>query len=181
VGLEEASAMKKLLCISFIIFLAMPCLVTTAYAYDDVTPAAAYDMVAYGENVYILDCRTEAEWRYVGYPGENKIGEGDLLEGKVLNISYKIWKKKNFIVNPSFIKDVEEIFEDKENVVLITMCRSGKRSVDSAIALEEAGYANVYNMVTGFEGGKDMYGYRTVNGWKVDGLPYAYDGGGYQD
>jgi rhodanese-related sulfurtransferase len=178
---EEVFAMRKLVFISFVIFLAVPGLVTTTYAYENVTPAEAYDMVDSDENAYILDCRTEAEWRYVGYPGENKIGEGASLEGRVVNISSKIWKKKNFIFNPSFIKDVQEIFEDKENVVLITMCRSGKRSVDSAIALEDAGYANVYNMVTGFEGSKDMYGYRTVNGWKVDGLPYTYNGGGYQD
>ena len=46
-------------------------------------------------------------------------------------------------------------------------------------ALEAAGYTSVMNMLTGFEGGKDSDGYRTVNGWKVDGLPYNYsrDGG----
>ena len=40
---------------------------------------------------------------------------------------------------------------------------------------EEAGFANVLNMATGFEGGKDALGYRTVNGWKVDGLPYNFN------
>ena len=82
-------------------------------------------------------------------------------------------EKKFFIVNPSFVSDVKDLFEDKENIILIVMCRSGKRSVDAAIDLEAAGYLNVYNMTTGFQGKRDERGYRTVNGWVIDGLPYA--------
>lgn len=37
-------------------------------------------------------------------------------------------------------------------------------------------------MLTGFEGSKDSRGYRTKNGWAIDGLPYAYSGAGaYED
>jgi len=150
-------------------------------AYQDVTPAEAYAMAATDANTYILDVRTEAEWRWVGHPGANKLGEGAALDGKVVNISYKIFKKKSFINNPSFLSEVGEIFDSNPNVVLINMCRSGKRSVAASEALEDAGYTNVYNMVTGFEGGKDAAGYRTVNGWKMDGMPYSYSGAGYQD
>ncbi len=126
---------------------------------------------------YILDVRSEAEWIYVGHPGPNKLHEGEDLAGKVVNVSYKIWKKKLFIVNPSFVSDVKDLFEDK-NIVLIVMCRSGKRSKDAASALEDAEYTNVYNMTTGFQGDRDGSGYRTVNGWVIDGLPYADGGAG---
>ena len=37
-------------------------------------------------------------------------------------------------------------------------------------------------MLTGFEGEKDDAGYRTISGWKVDGLPYNFSGiGNYKD
>ena len=164
-----------------IVMLALMTFAGNAFAYDDVTPSEAADMVA-NAGAYILDVRTEAEWMYVGHPGLNKLDYGVFLDGKVSNISYKIWRKGTFIVNPSFISDVAELFEDLEDVAIITMCRSGKRSVDAAEALEGAGFTNVYNMLTGFEGGKDTAGYRTKKGWKIDGLPYNYSGvGAYAD
>jgi rhodanese-related sulfurtransferase len=147
-------------------------------AFDDVTPAQAYEMASTNPNVYILDVRTDSEWTWVGHPGVNAVGDGAGLEGKVVNISYEIEVKGNLVVNPCFLKDVDEVFEGNPDLVLITMCRSGGRSVAAANLLEPAGY-QVLNMVTGFEGGKDTFGYRTVSGWKVDGMPYNFSGAGY--
>lgn len=154
-------------------------------AFQDITPTEAYGWATADENVFILDVRTEAEWRWVGHPGQNKLPadlggpEGAELNGKVVNISYLIDQKGQLINNKHFVKDVDDLFESNPGVVLITMCRSGSRSISAAEALEAAGYLNVYNMATGFEGGKDERGYRTVNGWKADGLPYTYSGQGY--
>lgn len=156
------------------------CAVSTAYALDDVTPTNAAAMTMEDPNVYILDVRTAAEWKWVGHPGVNGQDEGSELVGKVVNISYKIEHAGSFVVNPAFLRDVDELFGDNQDVILITMCRSGVRSVDAGILLENAGYT-VFNMVDGFEGQKDDYGYRTVSGWKVDGLPYTYSGAGYTD
>jgi rhodanese-related sulfurtransferase len=153
---------------------------TSALAFDDVTPAQAYERASTEPNVYILDVRTAAAWQWVGHPGGNASGDGAGLNGKVVSISYEIEKKGNLIVNPSFLSEVAEFFGDTPQVVLVTMCRSGSRSYKAAVLLEAAGY-HVLNMAAGFEGGKDSYGYRTVNGWKVDGLPYNYSGKGYQD
>jgi len=150
-------------------------------AYDNVTPTEAYNLATSDPNVYILDVRSDSEWKFVGHPGANKVGEGAALEGKVVNVSYKIDYKGDFVVNPSFVSDVAEVFEDNPNTVLVTMCRSGSRSVAAANALEENGYT-VKNMVTGFQGGKDVYGYRTVSGWVNAGLPYSYSKDGvYRD
>ncbi|MDH4233217.1 MAG: rhodanese-like domain-containing protein [Nitrospirota bacterium] len=134
---------------------------TTASAFDNLTPVQAYDAVV-NNGAYILDVRTDAEFIWVGHP--NVIN--------VLNISYKIENKDTLITNPSFISDIDEIFGAVKDTHIITMCRSGQRSVEAALALEAAGYTNVSNMVDGFEGGKkDQYGYRTINGWKNSGLP----------
>ena len=103
----------------------------------------------------------------------------------MLNVVYEVYhegysKGDVLIVNTQFVKDVERLLS--KDAVIITMCRSGKRSVAAAEALEDAGFTNVYNMLTGFEGVKDANGYRTENGWKVDGLPYNYSGvGDYKD
>lgn len=160
--------------------LALVCLAVPAIAYEDTTPIAAYQMASTDPSVFILDVRTIDEWKWVGHPGKNKLGEGAALDGKVINISYEIDHKGALIINPSFLCDVKEAFPDRSAVTLITMCRSGSRSVKAAIALEEKGY-KVMNMVTGFEGGSDAAGYRTKNGWKIDGLPYSYVGDGYRD
>ncbi len=154
-----------------------------AFAYDDVTPSETAEMVADG--AFILDVRTPQEWNWVGHPGKNKLGEGVYLEGHVLNVAYEVYHEGYsngdvLIVNSQFVKDVERLLN--KDVFIITMCRSGVRSVRAALALEAAGFTNVYNMLTGFEGGTDSSGYRTKNGWKVDGLPYNYSGvGDYKD
>ena len=171
-----------------IVMLALMAFAGNVFAYDDVTPFKAAYMVE-NDGAFILDVRTPQEWNWVGHPGENKLdGEtinGAYLEGYVLNVAYKVYhegysKGDVLIVNTQFVKDVKRLLN--KNVTIITMCRSGKRGSMAAEALEAAGFKNVYNMQTGFEGGKDDAGYRTIDGWKVDGLPYNYSGvGDYKD
>ena len=171
--------MKKLISIlSIAIFCTL--FASSAFAFDDVTPSEAYSLATSDANTYIIDVRTLSEWQWVGHPGANKVDEGDELNGKVVNISYKIEKKGALIVNPSFMNEINELFASNPDVTLITMCRSGKRSVAAATLLEEAGYT-AKNMATGFQGGKDVFGYRSVSGWVNDGLPYSYSGAGYAD
>lgn len=169
--------MKKLILMVAVLML----LCSSAFAYENVTPGDAYLQATTDANTYIIDVRTAAEWDWVGHPGADKLGNGSDLDGKVINLSYKIEYKKDFIINPSFLSDIQGLFTDPAAVTLVTMCRSGKRSVAAAEALEAAGFVSVKNMVTGFQGGKDAFGYRTVSGWVNDGLPYTYSGEGYAD
>jgi rhodanese-related sulfurtransferase len=166
--------MKKVASIAMMMFFLTPCLFTISYA-DDVTTVEAYNMVCDNTNVYIVDVRTDAEWIWVGHPGPNNTGEGDCLDGKVVNIPVWLGRPGNWSVNKSFIEDVNEFFEDIEDPVLITMCLSGGRSKYAQGFLKEEGYVDVYNMLTGFQGSVDEYGYRNVNGWVVVGHPYNYD------
>jgi len=56
---------------------------------------------------------------------------------------------------------------------LVLICRSGTRSVEAAQALEAAGFAEVANVVHGFEGDLDPHFQRgRLNGWRFDGLPW---------
>jgi rhodanese-related sulfurtransferase len=56
---------------------------------------------------------------------------------------------------------------------VVLICRSGKRTVDAALALEAAGFARVINVLHGFEGDLDDNFHRsTINGWRFDALPW---------
>ena len=174
--------MSKYLAVVLVVVLAF-----TAQAYDPLTPEESYEWATEFDHVFILDVRTPEEWVWVGHPGQNALGQGVELADKVVNISLKFGVPGAMIMNPRFLVDVGAFLEyvedkfdpDDDETVLIVMCRSGKRS-ELAAALLEAwdDDLTVYNMVTGFEGGKDAAGYRTVNGWANDGFPYSYSTAG---
>lgn len=166
--------MKKLMMIlSIAIFCGI--FASSAFAYEDITPADAYDLATSNPDVFIVDVRTDEEWTWVGHPGANALGEGAELDGKVVSVEHKkVNRNGELVINRRFVKEIDCLFDEDPNVILIMMCRSGGRSIEAALRLEEAGYTNIMNMVTGFEGSKDIYGYRTVNGWRNDGLPYQY-------
>lgn len=170
--------MKKLLVLVFMACTLVLAGAAASLAYENVSPGDAYAMVMANPHVYLLDVRTIAEWQWVGHPGVNKTGEGAALEGKVVNVSYEVQENGQMVLNNHFRKDVSRLFRDRSDVVLITMCRSGSRSAAAAALLEADGFS-VLNLAAGFEGKTDANGYRTVNGWKVEGFPYTYAGEGY--
>ncbi|MBU1044708.1 MAG: hypothetical protein KJ915_09975 [Candidatus Omnitrophica bacterium] len=147
------------------------------------TPTEANAKASCELGTYILDVRTPSEWIWVGHPGKNKVGAGTLLDGKVLNLPWLLWgfdkKSCSFSEkgNDYFEQDAQTAFDGIENPIAITMCRSGTRSVWAAEALEAMGIPAL-NMLTGFEGSTDANGYRTKNGWKIDGCPYSYSAAG---
>mgnify|MGYP003348303774 CR=1 FL=1 len=56
---------------------------------------------------------------------------------------------------------------------LLLICRSGKRTLDAAKALEAAGFTDVQHVLHGFEGELNEHFHRsTLNGWRHDGLPW---------
>lgn len=163
--------MKKLLTAVSMVLLA-----TSAHAYQNISAQNAYGMLATGTAV-MIDVRTTEEWAWIGHPGENKLGEGEEITPYVVNIAWEIEKPGQgyeLIQNNLFLGDVAKL-NLPANTPIITICRSGGRSVAAALALESAGYTNLYNTLKGFEGGTDGKGYRTkIEGWKNTGLPYTF-------
>ncbi|MBE9593228.1 MAG: hypothetical protein IMF19_07080, partial [Proteobacteria bacterium] len=168
--------------------------IATVFAYEEIGPEEAYNMVEAIENAYILDVRTPSEWHWVGHPGQDKCGNGDFLDGKVINIPFELWaydpNSKEYTEEPNRFFDEEVVRQFDPEDTIILMCRSGSRSSSASgeledpthpacKRLEELGFYNIYNMVEGFEGGKDECGYRTLDaGWKNKGLPYNYSDNG---
>ena len=111
---------------------------------------------------YLVDVRTIAEYVYVGHAE------------MVTNVPLLFWEEReqDRVANTDFVSDVKSLFQSDDTLILI--CRSGGRSVTAAKLLKRAGFTNLFNVKQGFEGGRDEYGHRSINGWKNSGLPYTY-------
>lgn len=83
--------------------------------------------------------------------------------------------------NPEFLEVMQRAFGKNEK--LIMGCRSGQRSMRAGQMLVAAGYTDVSNQTTGWEGTRDAFG-RPLSGWRASGLPVETGkpaGQGYED
>jgi len=124
-----------------------------------VPPRAAWDLVQTGQAV-LVDVRSAEERKFVGHvPG-------------TLHVP---WATGTALTrNPRFARELEAKVR-KDEVVLL-LCRSGKRSALAAEVAAKAGFAQVFNVLEGFEGEIDAAGHRgTADGWRFRGLPWQQD------
>ncbi len=121
------------------------------------TPLQTHEFLQSRPEAVFIDVRSELEYLFVGHP----IGA----------ILIPWYNTPDWDLNPHFVPEVKMAASLNRPVVLI--CRSGNRSVEAGLKLEDAGLREVYNVLHGFEGDLDE-GHRrsTVNGWRFDGLPW---------
>ncbi len=125
---------------------------------NNLTPKEAYEFLQSNPEAVFIDVRSEMEHMFVGHP------VGAMLIPWV--------DGPNWDVDPNFVTHVKKAASVNRPVVLI--CRSGRRSVDAAQALEKAGLQEIYNILHGFEGDLDEHHHRNShNGWRFDGLPWV--------
>jgi len=122
------------------------------------TPQEAFGIWQLAPGARLVDVRTRAELDWVGrIPGAIEV-EWLAYPGNRLN--------EHFIDQLRHAVDGESL--------LMFICRSGHRSGAAAKAATEAGFADCYNVLEGFEGDKDANGQRNrVGGWRVQGLPWT--------
>ena len=133
----------------------------------EITPQKTWDMLAENPKTQLIDVRTDAEFAYVGSPDLSSLGK------EPLQVLWKIFPAMD--VNPDFAEQVTRGLgpDADKDTPLLFLCRSGIRSLHAAEAMTSAGWTACYNITGGFEGDKDDGAHRsTVNGWKVDGLPW---------
>jgi rhodanese-related sulfurtransferase len=120
-------------------------------------PREAFEFLQQHRDAVLVDCRSEMEFLFVGHPsGAHHVAWND---------------GPDWDVNPHFVGQVKKVASMNRPVVLI--CRSGQRSVAAGAELEKAGFAEVYNVLEGFEGPLDEEHHRgTVSGWRREGLPW---------
>ena len=121
-------------------------------------PNEAFQILQLAPGAKLIDVRSRAELDFVGrIPGAVEIEWA----------TYPGMKP-----NPHFQTELEQQVDSEALVMFI--CRSGARSHHAAVAAEKAGYSEVYNVLEGFEGDKDMKEHRNkLNGWRANELPWA--------
>ena len=131
----------------------------------DVTPSEAWEMLKSEPDTVLIDVRTDAEYNYVGRPDLSSLGK---------YVALVMWVRfPDNARNLDFVANVKAMGMTP-NQKLLFLCRSGVRSRHTAAAMTDAGFANCFNVLEGFEGDKDADGHRgTIGGWKVAGLPWV--------
>ncbi|MGE0216193.1 rhodanese-like domain-containing protein [Mycolicibacterium sp.] len=129
----------------------------------DITPEEAWRLLSQDADAVLVDCRTEAEWRFVGVPDLSSL-QRDVL--------YIEWSRTDGSRNEGFVEDLKAAGITPGERPVVFLCRSGNRSIGAAEAATEAGIGPSYNVLDGFEGNLDENRHRGSTGWKAVGLPW---------
>ena len=117
----------------------------------------------------MIDCRTRAEWAFVGLPDLSGIGK------QLLTIEWQSFPENR--INPRFVEELSahlEMTQVEKDAEIFFICRSDGRSRMAAQVMAEAGYTRCRNVTEGFEGPLDTNRHRGgACGWKVAGLPWV--------
>ena len=136
-------------------------LMHVSYA-GDITPEQSWKLLSENPDAVLVDCRTEAEWHFVGVPDISSLGR---------EVVYVEWNTAGGH-NDNFVADLIASGVTPGERPVIFLCRSGNRSIPAAAAATAAGIAPSYNVLDGFEGQLDEHGHRGGNGWRAVGLPW---------
>lgn len=122
-------------------------------------PLAAHAFLQAHPEAVLVDCRTEIEHMYVGHPA---------------GAEHIAWQEApDWEIDPGFADKVKRLVKQDLMRPVLLICRSGNRSVDAGLALEQAGFTAVINVLEGFEGPlDDDYHRGTLGGWRLRGLPW---------
>ena len=129
----------------------------------DLTPQQAWDLLAGDPNAVLVDCRTEAEWNYVGIPELGQLDRTPIL------VQWQTYP--DGALNARFVDELRDHGVTDATPVAF-LCRSGQRSIGAAQAATGAGVQRAYNVLDGFEGHVDPFGHRGSVGWRAEGLPW---------
>ena len=132
----------------------------------NISAQQAWTLLQSRADAILLDVRSTMEYHYVGHP----IGS--------LHIPLK--EPPDWTIDKEFVEKVVATLadnsQDLDNIVstpVLTICRSGKRSMEAVAELERYGFMDIYNIADGFEGDKDEKNHRsTINGWRFSNFPW---------
>lgn len=132
----------------------------------DLTPKAAYAFLQDNPHSVLIDIRSSMEYLFVGHP----IG----------SVHIPWIDEPDWQVNPEFAVQVQRLVESRfksadahQEVAILLICRSGKRSREAGDLLLNQGFHKVMHIDEGFEGERDDNHHRgTLGGWRFHGLPW---------
>lgn len=129
----------------------------------DLTPREAWEKLESNPNAVLVDCRTQAEWSFVGVPDLESLGK------RTIFAEWTTFPEGRR--NDDFVAQLRDsgVSDDQE---VIFICRSGHRSIGAAQAATADGIGKAYNIVDGFEGALDENDHRGASGWRAENLPW---------
>ena len=127
-------------------------------------PKMAVERMNKNPEAVLIDVRTRAEHKYVGFPGNS--------------ILIPWFDEPDLESDPdAFYNSVIDALSDRSDVMdteLILICRSGFRSNEALKCLQSKGFSCVSHVASGFEGDLDENDHRgNLNGWRNDGMPWS--------
>jgi rhodanese-related sulfurtransferase len=131
----------------------------------DITPEEAWTMLSENPDAVLVDCRTDAEWKFVGVPDVSSLNR---------DVVFIEWNRTDGTRNEGFVEDLITAGITPGERPVIFLCRSGNRSIATAEAATAAGIAPSYNVLDGFEGNLDEGRHRGGTGWRAVGLPWVH-------
>lgn len=129
----------------------------------DITPQQAWELLSDNPEAVLVDCRTSAEWTWVGVADISGLGR---------DVVYVEWNSATGIHNDDFVGELAASGVTPGERPVVFLCRSGNRSIGAAEAATAAGIIPSYNVLDGFEGNLDELGHRGGTGWRAVGLPW---------
>ncbi|GGC10706.1 hypothetical protein GCM10007205_19790 [Oxalicibacterium flavum] len=125
------------------------------------TPQESHALLLADPRVKLIDVRTDAERDWIGKPA--------IAPEQQFAVQWNLYP--GGARNPDFLQQLEQV-AGKDDVLLF-LCRGAVRSKGAAKLAAENGYVNSFDVLEGFEGGKDANGHRNnVDGWRKAGLPW---------
>ena len=126
----------------------------------------AWQMLQDNPKCLLVDVRSHMEYLFIGHP----VG--------AINVAWI--DEPDWNINPNFVREIKQLLLGGlshsvrgENVPVLLICRSGKRSKEAGELLLSQGVNNVYNIADGFEGELDEHHHRsTLGGWRFADLPW---------
>ena len=129
----------------------------------DVNPEKAWDLLK-SDDAYLIDCRTSAEWNFVGVPDLSSIGK------ELICLEWLSFPTNQ--INIKFGQELKNYVNLQNN--LYFLCRSGSRSRSAASLMYKEGFSFCFNVSDGFEGRMNESRQRNaIDGWKFNGLPWV--------
>ena len=135
---------------------------------SEISASEAFELVKNHASAILVDVRSHMEFLFVGHPtGAIHIPWID---------------EPDWNINPNFVREIRQLVlgglahdasSSQDNVPIVLICRSGRRSREAGHLLVKEGFTQVYNIKDGFEGELDEHHRRsTVGGWRFEGLPW---------
>lgn len=118
-----------------------------------VSPEETVQLIS--EGYTYVDVRSEPEFEAGHVPG-------------ALNVPLNMAGPAGMVPNPQFLGVLDATFG--KDAKLVVGCKMGGRSAKAAAAMSQAGYTNICDMTTGFDGKRDAFG-RLTPGWNAAGRP----------